>query len=571
MFFRCPWTVRAFGYLPLFFPPAIAAGEPSFVAQPVALSHSTGSYGPQLGPVTTFTGYNGPPSIGATGEVAYPGDLSPAFNGSGEGFWLHRDGQNSAIALTNTDGPLGPGLGPGMVFGNTFHDALNGAPGEVLIGGFPAGPGVDNSNNLLYVRHHANVNSPVARNGVDNLLGPGLGANIIFSSLGGAQINSTSDILLSAAIAGPGVTAANSEGFWHSTPAGNVMRVRAGVNGPLGPGLGDDVVFDHIAGTSAFQQYQLLENSGDFMFVGQSADTLTLQKSIGLWKNTVGGNLPMALSGVTGPLGPGLGPALQFGGPDQSPFGYLRFDANSQGTTAFFSTLADNRRGLWRNLGQQNEPLMLEGESGALGPGTGINDTFANFAPGELLADPAINEDDVVLFPGLLTNSKQQGLWLNSGSENRVIALTGDDGELGPGLGAGITFTGFNRAYFGGDDTVYFTADLSYSVPFNRLLGLWAYRNGSIEPIVVYNELFDVDPTAGVDARRVEWVQIPSDFTYNNDYGANDLNQLVFTVGFQDGSQGIFVTRPIPEPGAGLLVSTAALATVSLRRRAPVN
>ena len=556
------------GYLVLFTTSASAVDQLSFVVNPVALTATDGRFGPQLGLGESFTGFNGDPSIGATGEVAYPGDLFPAINGIGEGFWLSRGGQNTAIALTNVDGALGPGLGNGIVFDNTFHEALTGAPGDVLFGGFLAGPGIDDSNDLLYVRHDANGNAPLVRTGVANALGPGLGESIVFSSFFGAQINAVNPLFLRATIAGLGVTPATAEGFWRNTPAGNVALARSGLEGPLGPSLGAGVTFDNDGGsTSTFGQYQLVEGSSDVVFVGKTMNSGTSARNVGIWKNTAAGNTPLALSGATGDLGPGLGPNLAFGGLQQSPLGYMELDVNVQGAMAFFSTLSDGRRGVWRNLDQQNEPLMLVGASGALGPSVGIQDTFANFTPSLLLPEPAINDENVVLFPGLLANSRRQGLWLNYGDGNQVLALTGDDGELGPGLGPGITFTGFNRAYFGSSDTVYFTADLSVNVPFNRNLGLWTYRNGKIQSIAVYDELFDVDPTTGTDLRRVEWVQIPSDFTYDNDYGANNSNQLVFRMGFQDGSRGIFLAKPIPEPGSGAIYVALALCAVCLRRR----
>ena len=59
-------------------------------------------------------------------------------------------------------------------------------------------------------------------------------------------------------------------------------------------------------------------------------------------------------------------------------------------------------------------------------------------------------------------------------------------------------------------------------------------------------------------AHGQEWVQIPSDSTHNNDYGVNDLGQLVFRIGFQDGTYGIFRATVIPEP-AGSIFATASL------------
>jgi len=536
---------------------ADAVDQASFIVQSIALTSTTGIFGPQLGPVTSFTGFNGDPSISLAGDAAYPGNLSPAFNGAIQGFWLLHGAQNIPIALTNNDGPWGPGLGSGVVFGNMFHDALVGAAGEVVLGGFLSGDGVDSTNNLLYVRHEPAGNVPLARTGIANALGPGMGDGVVFTTFGAAVAVNSDSALLRAGIAGNGISPASAQGLWRNTAAGNISLARSGVEGSLGPGLGAGQTFD------AFEQYRLLDGPGDVVFVGRTGNVATSTENIGLWKNTAAGNAPLAFSGVAGTLGPGLGPNVTFGISTQVPFGYTQFDVNAHGATVFSSTLSDGRRGLWRNLGQDNEPLMLVGASGALGPGVGIQDTFANWTTSTLLVSPAVNEENVVLFPGMLVNSHKQGLWLNAANGNNAIALTGDDGSLGPQLGPGITFSGFNRAYFGDDDTVYFTADLSLNVPSNRLLGLWAFRKGRIQPIVVYNELFDVDATAGIDQRLVRWVQIPSDTTWNDPHGANSSGQLVFRMGFQDGSQGIFEATPVPEPctlalaaiGGGLLLA----------------
>lgn len=45
---------------------------------------------------------------------------------------------------------------------------------------------------------------------------------------------------------------------------------------------------------------------------------------------------------------------------------------------------------------------MLAGESGALGPGDGIEEAFADFTSWRFLAEPSINDENSVLFLGLL-------------------------------------------------------------------------------------------------------------------------------------------------------------------------
>ena len=386
------------------------------------------------------------------------------------------------------------------------------------MGGFVAGQGVDDTNNDVYVRRISNSNVPLLRTGVDGFLGPGLGADVVFKFVGGPELSATGDVSMMATIAGSGITPANNQGIWRNTTAGNLPFARTGDDVLFGPALGAGISFDNDGGIrSAFGFFEFAEGTDDVFFNGTTLDSASGTKGVGFWRNSGIGNIPLAVTGATGNLGPGLGAGLMFG--DLNQVGpATEWDSNSNGNLAFFLKLADRRGGLWRNDGQKNVPLMLAGESGDLGPGVGIDDVFENFFPAEFLAKPAINDENKVLFPARLIKTKQEGLWLNSGGTNHVIALTGSDGEFGPGLGPDVAFSGFNRAYFGDDDTIYFTANLSPGVPSNRLLGLWAYRHGEIHPIVIYNELLDVNPSAISDERRVGWVQIPSDFNSNNDF-----------------------------------------------------
>src|SRR5262245_29463747 len=102
---RDRWMHRCMlGFLVLSTSPAWAFDQSAFEVRPVAVTRSTGSLGPQLGPGRNFSLFNVDPSISAAGDVVFPGDLSPA--GMGEGFWLHQGGQNSAIGLTGQDGSL---------------------------------------------------------------------------------------------------------------------------------------------------------------------------------------------------------------------------------------------------------------------------------------------------------------------------------------------------------------------------------------------------------------------------------------------------------------------------------
>lgn len=532
-------------------------GASSFVIDTIALNGTSGNRGPGLGSAVEFAGF-GDPAINSSGDATFLGVLTGSTAGHTEGFWINEGNANTPIALTYEEGSLGPGLGSGVYFDNMLGDAIGGGNGEWIFFGFIAGAGVDNSNRELYVRHTAAGNIPFARPNVSNHLGPGLGAQITFTGFNSPSVNADGIVAFGSGLQGPGITPENARGFWRNSIAGNAIFAQTGTGGVLGPGLGDDRVFG-ADNFSPFGIVHISNGSADAIFAGATRSPSSATIDIGLWKNSSGLNAPLAISGVTDDRGPGLGSTVTFAHKAQLPAAWqtgglagLNYRANGLGDTVFNNFLSDGRRGVWRNLGDRNEPIMLQGETGNLGPGL-PGKTFAAVDPYSIFSLLSISSNKTSLFSGLLSGTQQQGLWLNEDGVNRPIALTGDDGLLGPDLGPGVKFTGFNRAYFAGDDTVFFTADLSYNVPFNRLLGLFAYYDGAIHKIVVYNESFDVDPSDGVDSRLVRWVQIASDST-SGEFGANNLGQVGFRMAFQDGTQGIFTTQWVPEPTSWLLL-----------------
>ena len=489
------------------------------------------------------------------GHTSFWGMLAPS---GVAGVWKNTDGVNQVIAQIGAVGQLGPGLGDAV-----FYSELSGGvpiiddDGGITYRASITGDGVDNGSNQILVRHTQGQNSAFARTGVTSLLGPMLEPSEVFDHLREPIVNDQGDAVFGASTTSPNQVSPRRWGLWKNSPSGNVALSLSGVTGSQGPGLGaDEVFYGQPSG------YRILNGTNDVIFTATTSNTISSANRVGLWKNAGGANAAVALSGETGLLGPGFSIGSTFADRTHIMPSALEFDTNTRGDIVFASALSDGRKGIWRNLGSGNEPLMVVGESGKLGPGSEFNDVFSHFDAVILKPEPTINDSGVALFPGVLASSKKKGLWLNDGDENSVIALTGEDGALGPGLGPGVKFTDFNRAYFGNDDTVLFTADLNFNVLSNRLLGLFAYRDGEIVNLALYGGLVDVDPGAGIDNRVLRWVQIPEDWSWNGSkIGANTKNQIAFRMGFQDGTQGLFVASPIPEPSPLFTLLQALLIT----------
>lgn len=91
--------------------------------QTIALSGTDSSLGPQLGGGMFFSGFSSP-KLNSAGAVAFSAGVTPAVDG---GIWLRDPTGIRPIALTDTDGPLGPAQGAGVMYQqfNLGNPALN--------------------------------------------------------------------------------------------------------------------------------------------------------------------------------------------------------------------------------------------------------------------------------------------------------------------------------------------------------------------------------------------------------------------------------------------------------------
>ncbi len=465
------------------------------------------------------------------------------------------------IALSGTDGPLGPGLGSGEVYRAVFEASINNA-GTVVFGALLVDPAQTFDDDFGLWIHDGTANNIVVREGDIGSLGPGLGPTETFESAANAHINGARDLAFFSHLTDVNPFS-RPGGFWRRI--GNVINAEAleAVEGPLGPNLGDGITFDEFnpVGNPTFNDRGDIAFSADLLGVGNTP------KVRGLWLNTGGLNMPIAQGATSGALGPNLGGGEQFdaflvsGGPALQSNGDVIF-------TAFLfqsspGVMVNNDRGIFRHTGGANQVVAREGAAGALGPGLGagivfddmdapsvVNDAgsvafnsylrgtgvtsanrrgiFVNQSgtnairartgatgalgpglPGTVFTDllsPIITGTDEVFFAGFIsgTPNSRLGLWRNVGGENQSIALAGDVATLGPGLGPNISFRTFELPEANALGQAVFGAYLSGTgVDMTNDYGLWAYAADRLWLIARTGDLFDIDPSANLDLRTI--------------------------------------------------------------------
>jgi hypothetical protein len=487
--------------------------------------------------------------------VGFFGQLAAGGLGAQEGLWRGDRSSNVPFALTGQSGILGPGLGSGVVYSSFFEPPSLNNQGVAAFGGFLSGNGIDDRNENGHWKNGGSQNQPFAQSGVTNNLGPGLGPTISHQYFGGNYlINDNADVFYLSSLAGASINNSNNVAFWRNSGGTNEPVARTGDDGALGPGLGGGTVF-----TASFLVATDFRTNDAIAFGGIANGPATSgQNQLGLWRHAGGVNSPFALAGQAGALGPGLA------GPDV----FSLFDGlgiNESGKTAYYATLNNQARGVWKNSEGVNSPLALTGRTDDLGPGLGAGISFADF-PRLISPTPTqITENGQVLFQGILSPGNRRGLWLNGGDHNIPIAVAGETGGLGPGLGPSMKFIEFDsRTVMNSSGLVAFQAELTHPGPVfpSDNHGVWAYVNGGLELIARSGQQMDVDWGAGIDLRTVSFVDIHSGTSHSGIDSLNDSGELAFRVGFTDGSQGVFVAHLVPEPKSNclLMCMTGALA-----------
>jgi hypothetical protein len=515
----------------------------------IALTNAPAPLGPPSG-YAQFTSF-GSPVIDQHANVFFS---APTSSFGFQGVWKANTSDPLPIAFTQTSDELGPHI-PGKTFGG-FDTYVAGANNRLafrasLQGNAPGTIGI-------WLAGISEEPTPVARQSTDGLLGPHLGAGIVFKEpflpsrddFGWPVLNDAGKIAFVGFLSGDGINSTNDRGIWITeASSGPIAAARFGNDGSLGPGLGSGVVFGNFFTPT-------LTGSNDLFFDAQLAG----DGRTGVWHVSSGSPVPIALSQTDGALGPGLGPGISYSflaGSTVNSSNVVVLSAGLQGG-GFNPNTND---GIWTIDGSNRNIHALAGASGALGPNLGDGSLF------QFVNSASINQSGHLAFKGGLADLRS-GIWINDTSMNHAIALSGTDGPLGPGLGPGVRFDSFSLfSYFNDADQVAFTATLARP-PGSGITtanddGLWFASNGIIHLIAREGDFVDVNPSAAQDLRRIVAIALVNE---GRPRPLNNQGDLVYRLTFADGSQGVFVASvAVPEP-ASCLIALAMLSYLSMFR-----
>lgn len=225
-----------------------------------------------------------------------------------------------------------------------------------------------------------------------------------------------------------------------------------------------------------------------------------------------------------------------FNGVSFNDSGHVAFTAHLTGA----GVTGSNDWGIWSDRSGTLSLIVREG------------DTAPFFGPGVLFdaqSPPRINRNDQIVFTALLagavTADNDTGIWFYGSNSLALIAREGDAApgtgvEFGSIIDTTFAVNGNGQAAFLGTLTgTGVVADVN-----DR--GLWAQDSGGVLRLVArLGDLFDVDDTAGTDLRQISAVDFFGGSGGEDGIGSgfNDAGQLAFWLGFDDGSEGVFVAN----------------------------
>ncbi len=378
----------------------------------------------------------------------------------------------------------------------------------------------------------------------------------LFNYVKPASINAEGDVVLSASLTGPGVTAATDAGLWLDESGALSLLARKGDNatgltaGNLFGDFRDSSLNDAgtlafladistggrglwfgpqgsvspavISGDAAPGTTSTISNLRDLRL--NNADEVAFWASLtgggatsaddtGLWSGTTGS---LALVAREGDAAPGLG-SVAYG-----EFAANRLDLNASGDVAFESQLTgsgvnnSNRRALWLS-GISSTGLVAR--TGSLAPGTSAS--FGGFQ------HPVLSDSGNLAFLGLLNGTfGDRGIWTGNASGLTLAARFGDQA---PGAAAGQTLFNFFDLNLNASDELVFGGVLTGAgvTPADDR-GVWGGVAGDLRLIAREGDVLPVEP--GLDLTIQSF---PPRVTLN------DAGQISIPVKFTDGSYAL--------------------------------
>ncbi len=475
----------------------------------------------------------GDPVPGAPAGVVFGGFETPLLNGSGEvafeaftrdpTFIFLRRGVWAGISgslepVAITKFPA-PGTDPGVTFRNFLEDPLLNALGEVAFSAAITGPGINPANSQGIWAGVPGSLYFLAQMG-DSI--PSTVPEVFLGGFGNPPrqvFNGAGEVAFTAGIFGPGVDFTNNQGVFLAGLHGLELIARKG-----DPAPGTGTTFGSLGMTAS-------NGVGD---VGLSS---TFQ---GGWLGDAGGLTPFA---IVGDSAPGVAPDVVFSAiasPALNDLGQVAFNGNVAGPGVDSS----NNQGIWGGAPGDLDLVVREGDPA---PGTPSGVVFRSGG------QPVLNGAGEVAFRLFLTGpdvdfTNDVGIW-SAGSNG--VELVVREGDPAPGTDPGVFFSilgggGFITPGLNCMGEVVFFGRLGGpGVNSSNNEGIWAGGVGDLRLIVRKGDEIEV---SSEDFRTVRSLLFGL-FTASGNQdgrrsGFNDAGQVAFKAGFTDFSEGIFLASP---------------------------
>ena len=297
-------------------------------------------------------------------------------------------------------------------------------------------------------------------------------------------------------------------------------------NGPTSAILSSPSI--NAAGTVAF--VARLDSGGEGVFIGNGGPTTTIAESSGQQFNSFFGSVPaINSSGVVAffaELDDGNGIFTGSGGPittiadSSGPFNNLRSNPsiNTEGTVAFSAYLDDGSRGIFTGSG---------------GATTNVLDGSGRFSSGGV---PLINENGTIAFFGR-PDSGGEGFFI---TEDGTITTIVDDG--GP-----FRFFSAQSLNMTASGKVAFAATLDDETPgnlFDNPMGVFTGDDAVADKVIQTGDML--------------FGSMVTDLLFFRG-GLNDHGDVAFHYELANGTEGIAVARPVPEPASPVLLAISGM------------
>lgn len=380
------------------------------VLAPYAQTAATGALGPsrsgaESNHVFRWIAYGDASDGGARAFGASAGDPANS-NTSSTGIWLWNGGRNTEIARIGVDGPLGPGLGSGVIYKSLHHvdDTDNEVnvwmlPNRRVVFGGRIGTASTLGSDGLSVYTPGSGNAPCLMMGsTDNDVGPGI-ATGVFNSIGSRKtISPRGEVYAMASVrpvSGSPPGWYGSDGIWQFCDGAPRMGVLTGFTGEYGPGIpgNDDAVFG--GDNNGLWSYIAPSLPGSYFFSsgGRMSTASGAAAYFGLFHHDAAArrNRPLLFENSEGQYGPQISGYVFH----TSVVPYNIKAAGRYG--ALLTTISpvggsSTTTGLWRlTVDGGVEPVAVAGDSGAYAPApgriwTGTFYRFAVFDNGDIVA-----------------------------------------------------------------------------------------------------------------------------------------------------------------------------------------